>query len=167
MSSQSASTNRFDEFQDTLRSQKPFSLIHIDQFKQLISNSKLVKFPIGSTILQSDKISNRIYIVLSGNIRLLSQKVSTDEIITLDKRGPGQIIGWISLLRGDPTEWVSAAEETYCLSIDSKDFFEAYRLEDKFADFFNCQASIHEFYNVLCQAGAYISQLPSDWENTS
>ena len=122
MSSQSASTNRFDEFQDTLRSQKPFSLIHIDQFKQLISNSKLVKFLLDLQYCSPIKLANRIYIVLSGNIRLLSQKVSTDEIITLDKRGPGQIIGCTHYLEEIQPNGVSAAEETYCLSIDSKGF---------------------------------------------
>ena len=47
---------------------------------------------------------------------------STDEQFTLSKRGSGQLIGWISLLRASPTEFVQASTDCQVLAISTKSF---------------------------------------------
>ena len=56
---------------------------------------------------------------------------------TLDKRGPGQLIGWASLLRGAPTEFVQASTEVIALILPGKYFIEMIQEVQSFAKYFN------------------------------
>ena len=65
-----------------------------------LAESKLVRLSPGQTLISKKELQDRIYLVISGQVRLLVETES--DTITLDRRGPGQFLGWSSLLRGEP-----------------------------------------------------------------
>ena len=114
--------------------------------------------------MRADELSERIYLILQGSIRLLAINKTTGDSFTLDKRGPGQLIGWSSLLRGKACELTLASEKTLCLSIRANSFISAFQKQGQFSDYFQELNSLHETYEVISSATDFISKMPQDWE---
>ena len=108
----------------SFRRQQPFSLLSPDDLNRWLGRAKLLKMRPGQQLLKPNQLQNRIYLVMRGTVRLLVQ-LDEREVITLDRRGAGQFLGWVSLLRAEPCEWVSASEETQVLALPAEDFLGA------------------------------------------
>ena len=150
---------------EKILNQKPFSYLDQDQQSALFDDSKLIKFPIGSTLLKPDIISGRIYLLVQGTVRLLAKDDIKGEAFTLEKRGPGQLIGWAAILRVEPCEWVIASQDSLVLAIDSAVFLNCYRANKKFKKFFSSLSSLHETYDVLKTARSFIPNPDEEWNN--
>ena len=87
--------------------------------------------------------------MIKGSVRLLTKSTRSEELITISKRGKGQYIGWVSLLRGDACETVQAMENTTVVSISGETFIKACLEETKFLEYFNTTTSVHESWKVL------------------
>ncbi|MFM8305877.1 MAG: peptidase domain-containing ABC transporter, partial [Microcystis aeruginosa] len=69
---------------------------------------------------------------------------------------PGDLFGWMSLLRGTPCETVIASSEvTICLTLKEDDFWSLINNYPEFKQYFFQQTSIAEVYAVL---GSYLNQ---------
>ena len=88
-------------------------------------------FPLGHTLLESGELPQFIWIILEGNVRSLGNfddSVTTKYPRTLEKLGPGSIVGWISLLHQAPLEFLRTSTEVYALSlpaVEASRFIEA------------------------------------------
>ena len=82
----------------------PYSLLSEDEFNKLFENCKYVKFKPGQILLRPDELPQRLLFVLNGQVRLLGKHPLTKEPFTLQLKGPGQLLGWASLLRGEACE---------------------------------------------------------------
>ena len=147
-----------------LEKQEPFSNLHSDELNWLFETSSLLRYKPGQILVRPDEIPRHILIVISGTIRLLA-KSSNDEPFTLDKRGSGQLIGWISLLRAQPTEWIIASDETMVLAVPTEKFVDILKKNKLFSDFFFRLPNIHESYQVLSEAASNSCYLSSNWED--
>ena len=78
----------------------------------------------GQRILRPDTMPSQVFLVLSGTVRLLAETPRGSR--SLDRRGQGQLIGWVSLLRATPCEWVLASEETVLLGLPAKNLLIAW-----------------------------------------
>ena len=85
-----------------LNKQNPYSYLTETHLKEWLITSKAVIFTPGQRLLRPDELNSRLYLILSGTVRLLAQGDENEGIYTLDRRGAGQLIGWTSLLRGHP-----------------------------------------------------------------
>ena len=150
---------------EKVSNQKPFSYLDKDNLSAIFGESKLIKFPIGSTLLKPDVISSRIYLVVQGAVRLLAKDDIKGEAFTLDKRGPGQLIGWAAILRAEPCEWVIASQDSLVLAIDSAAFLNCFRSNKEFNSFFGSLSSLHETYDVLRKARSFIPNPDKEWNN--
>ena len=83
---------------DQLREQKPFSLLPKEVFDTWIQNSRRVRYKPGEQ-LQPDELHPGLILVLKGDVRLIAFGDEQEGPFSLDKRGPGQLLGWASLLR--------------------------------------------------------------------
>ena len=102
---------------DKLKDLKPFSLLDEETLCSWISDSKIEDKLPGENILRTDEINNNLYLVLQGEIRLIAYGDIGEGAFTLGKRGKGQLIGWVSLLRGEGTENVIASTNVKLLSL--------------------------------------------------
>ena len=152
------------ELKQQIEKNKPFSLIKSEVLSDWINRSKLIKFKPGEKVISYGQINEKIYIIIQGTVRLLMNDETGDGLFTLDKRGPGQILGWTNLLRGTATEFVQASEETIALALPSKTFIDIYKKNIDFADYFNELPNIQEAYVVARTAAENMAERPKGWE---
>ena len=140
-----------------LQSQQPFNLVDLDDLNDWFSQGKLITYGPGDRILRPDEISDSIFVVISGQVRLLEKDISDSGLFTLSLRGSGQILGWINLLRGAPTEFVQASVESQILALPASKFISIYKTTKLFSDFFDSLFNFHEAYKVYSK---YVQSQP-------
>ena len=146
----------------SLRRQQPFSLLSPDDLNRWLGRAKLLKMRPGQQLLKPNQLQNRIYLVMRGTVRLLVQ-LDEREVITLDRRGAGQFLGWVSLLRAEPCEWVSASEETQVLALPAEDFLDGIQTSPAFGDWFAQKVHPQEAFAVASAALELQVSRPDDW----
>ena len=92
--------------------QSPFSLLEPFQLEDWLQESSVINFKVGQRLLRPDELNSHLYLVLKGSVRLVGSDPSSKSTISLCTRGPGQLLGWVSLLRCGPTENVIASTNT-------------------------------------------------------
>tara|TARA_B100000674_G_C37973576_1_gene978163 strand:+ start:62 stop:2947 length:2886 start_codon:yes stop_codon:yes gene_type:complete len=102
-----------------------------------------------------------LLVLLKGEVRLMSL-LSNNRSVTLDRRGPGQMMGWISHLRNEPCEMVQASEECICLIVPSSLLRNTWDQNTEFKDFFDSLVSPSEMSYVLSNAFRDFNAAPSD-----
>ena len=146
--------------------QVPFSLLPTDIFNDWLSISSRLRFSPGERILRPDEITNSLYVVLKGEIRLIAIGDEQEGQITLCKRGPGQLLGWLSLLRGSPSEYVIASTDVVALALPATEFVRFYREHLSFASYFNNLSHIQEAYDVSVAAAELQAVRPAKWRDS-
>ena len=121
-----------------------------NSFEAWFSQAKLIQLKTGQQLLSNSQLQNRIFVVVRGKVRLLA-KTDTGESITLELRGPGQLLGWVSLLRAEPCEGVIASEDTLVLALPAEGFLAGMAAAQEFARWFENTANPHESF-VVSQA---------------
>ena len=141
--------------QDFLTSIYPFNQLSSDLLVQFTQKLQPLRYRMGQTIFVRETIPDKVVIIYEGQARLLGYAPGAKFPETLQLYKPGNIIGWISLIRGIPCETVIATTLTKCFSISIKDFFEFLQLSkssedsEEFAAYFYNQPTIIEVYDLL------------------
>ena len=152
------------KIQAQISQQLPFSLLESKQLDSWLEESKIVSYKIGQRILRPDELSSYIFLVLKGTIRLVGSDPIQNSSISLGIRGPGQLIGWISLLRSSPTENIIASTDTVLLALPSEKYISLLRETPSFLNHFSCLSNPHESHEVVVAAASQHSQL-SGWQD--
>lgn len=91
--------------------------------------------------MRPNELSQAVYVIISGVVRFLVVDNKDGQLITLQKGGPGELLGWSSLLVADPCECVSASGLVLAISLPAKDFVKAIKHSAPFCNTFQvCQA---------------------------
>ena len=128
---------------------KPFDRISVNSKIEISYILVIQSFDEGERLLREDELPAYVHLVISGSVRHLAKSNQDDELITIDKSGKGQLIGWVSLLRGEACETVHAIEPTKVLSVPAESFVQLCLNEDEFAKYFSRLHSVHENWRVL------------------
>ena len=95
---------------------------------------KIFNYSMGETVIEKDTIPGNIFLISSGNARLI------DEIdgkkVSLAKFGAGHILGAPSLMSGRPCENFIAVNNLEILAIDEESWINLYQSSKEFKD--NC-----------------------------
>ena len=157
------STSYLAQLWSQLIKQVPFAYLNLNQQDGFINEAKLIQLELGQTLISPSQLPDRIYLVISGQVRLL---IDVDgDISTLTRRGSGQFLGWASLLRGGPCEWISACETTVVLALPSQIFLEAIKTNADFSEWFSLLVQPQESYHVANLAIELMPQRFVDWKN--
>ncbi len=159
----STNTDLVEALRHQLEAQPPFSFLGQDQLHQWLLGSKQLRFRPGERLLRPDELSSGIYLVLKGEVRLIAFGDVDDGQISLDRRGPGQLLGWIGLLRAVPSEFVQASTDVLALKLPAAEFVNYVQQVQGFRDYFGHLANVHEAYEVAVAAAELLPQLPSHW----
>ena len=141
----------------------PYTLLSKLQFNSLFEDFKFVKFQPGQVLLRPDELPQRLLFVLSGKVRLLAKHPLSKDPFTLQLKGSGQLLGWVSLLRGEACEWIIASEETVVISISAKKFISAVEDCSDFQRVFATLPNIQESFHVVSSSTKYASKLKEGW----
>ncbi len=94
-----------------------FSALPADKIGMLADICSTGVYTIGKPIISKGMLPDSLYLISSGVVRSLYQESGTGAVQTLRLLGPGELFGWVSLMRRQPTEIITASEETTCLQI--------------------------------------------------
>ncbi|MEC4817081.1 MAG: peptidase domain-containing ABC transporter [Scytonema sp. PMC 1069.18] len=135
--------------QDFLAELFPFNQLPGQELGKLISKSELMRYRMGQVISVREHISAHVSIIYEGQARLIAYDPNTETPITLQLLKPGEMIGWVSLLRRVPCETVMASQETICLNLPATDFLNLLETFPSFAQGFHNCCSVIEIFELL------------------
>ena len=148
-----------------LEGQAPFSLLPGDQLQRWLHSCSRVRFQPGERLLRPDELNSSLYLVLKGEVRLIALGAEDEGQISLGLRGPGQLLGWASLLRAAPTEFVQASTEVVALALPAADFVELLLQHPAFANHFYTLTNLQEAYVVAAAAAELMPKRPANWRD--
>ena len=99
--------------------QVPYSYLTDQQNEAWLGEAKIVKFQQGQSIYRPDEIYDSLYLILSGQVRLLAIDPKDKQLITVAKRSQGQLLGWLNIISGQPIEHITASTEVLALKLSS------------------------------------------------
>ena len=150
---------------EQLEGQTPFSTLTGAELEEWFKSAEKIRYSPGQRLIRPDELNERIYLIVKGEVRLLASKNDQNGAFTIDKRGPGQIIGWVSLLRGTPTEFVQASTDVVAVTLSGKKFIEFIKNVSKFGKYFSKLSNKHESYCVAISAAELQPEQPVGWDS--
>ncbi|MDJ0526749.1 MAG: cyclic nucleotide-binding domain-containing protein, partial [Microcystis sp. M53600_WE12] len=108
------------DFTAFLETVQPFDRLPVEVRRSLGQKLQPFRYEMGNAILKCDRLPSHLVLLYEGEARLLGYDARVDNPlpVTLAKLQPGDLFGWISLLRGSPCETVIASSEvTICLTL--------------------------------------------------
>lgn len=146
------------DFTVFLETVQPFDRLPVEVRRSLGQKLQPFRYEMGNAILKSDRLPSHLVLLYEGEARLLGYdaRVNNPLPVTLAKLQPGDLFGWIGLLRATPCETVIASSEvTICLTLKEDDFWSLINNYPEFKEYFFEQTSIAEVYATL---GSYLNQ---------
>lgn len=128
---------------------KPFDLISKEGKILLLDNLNYKFHEIGERICRADELAYEVSYIVKGEARLLVQSAQKDSLLTIERIGPGALIGWVGLLRGSGCETVQVSKDTESISIPSEVFVRLCSTEKDFYKHFKEKQNLHESWFVL------------------
>ena len=156
----SASLPSLEQLILQLKQQSPFDLLDASQRDQWFEDGKFLKLKPGQTIVFNQSLQDRIYVVVEGEVRFLGNV--DGDIITIQRAGVGQL-RWVSPLRAEPCEWVTAVDSAIVFALPSENFLRLFALNNSFAEWFSKKIQSHEVYRVLEASLDLSSQRQEGW----
>ena len=147
---------------ESIVQQPPFKWLTAGEQVLLFSEAAVLRCSQGQRILRPDTLPDQVFLVLSGTVRLLAETPRGSR--TLDRREKGQLLGWVSLLRAAPCEWVLASEDTVLLGLPAQNFVACLETNTRFYEALAQLRSVHELDAVLQHAAAADARLASGWQ---
>jgi len=139
------------DFVSFLSNEFPFNHLPQEAREALSQKLQPLRYKMGQALALRERMPTEIQIVYEGQVRLLGYQSQNQMPITLELASPGQMIGWVGLVRGTPCETAIASEESICLSLKADDFWQLYQHYDPFREAVQNQCSAIEIFTLLCQ----------------
>ena len=158
-----SSSQYLDQLRNRLKQQVPFSYLPEALVTSWFSDAKLLRLKPGQTLVSNKQLQDRLYLVIDGKVRLLAEH--DDDIKTLKTSGPGQFLGWVSLLRAGACEWVTASESCVVLALKADKFLEYYNQVSSFSSWFNNLSQPQESFQVVLAALNLAPQRLEGWRD--
>ena len=107
------------------------------------------RFRMGQAILMRGKLSTHLIILFDGQVRYLGYDPRTQMPITLDLLKPGDLFGWVDVVRNVACETAIASTDVTCLALKQADFWELIAQYPQLENFFQKQCSLIEVFDLL------------------
>jgi HlyB family type I secretion system ABC transporter len=127
----------------------PFDQLPPESIQALANKCQPMRYRMGQTIFTRETLPTQIAILYHGRVRLLGFDAETSAPDTLQRLGPGAVLGATGLIRGLPCETVIASEEVFCLTLPSAEFFALLHREPQLEAAFQNHCSLIEAFELL------------------
>ena len=135
--------------QEFLAGTYPFDQLSSAARSKLSSQCQLLRYRMGQAIVIREKMPAQVSILFQGQARLLGYDPRNGTPVTLKLLQPGEVLGWVSLVRGIPCETAIASTETVCLHLSIKDFLTWLDTEPTLASAFRSRSALIEVFDLL------------------
>jgi ATP-binding cassette, subfamily B, bacterial HlyB/CyaB len=145
------------DFTTFLETVQPFDRLPAEIRRSIGQKLQPFRYSMGNAILKGDRLPSHLVFLYEGEVRLLGYdpRLTNPLPVTLNKLQPGDLFGWVSILRGVPSETVLAANDVICLTLKQADFQSLIEDYPEFKEYFFNQTTIAEVYTLL---GSYLNQ---------
>lgn len=137
------------QIQTFLAQTEPFNQLAENALQKLSAECQLLRYRIGQPILQKEIPPTQIAIVYMGQVRVLGYDQRTQTPVSLYMAGPGKVLGWAGLVRGEGCETAIASDEVICITIPTTVFLSFINQEPVLRQAFREQPSISEVFELL------------------
>ncbi|KAF0652691.1 bacteriocin/lantibiotic ABC transporter [Cyanobium sp. Copco_Reservoir_LC18] len=108
-----------------------------------------LRFRIGQTVLRPDVLPEGVLLLCSGQLRSLGPSPSGRGLRTIERLGPGSLVGWAGLLRRDPCDHLRATTDVEALQLPAACFRDLLSGHPDFAAWFANRPSAGELHTLL------------------
>ncbi|NMG57612.1 ATP-binding cassette domain-containing protein [Geitlerinema sp. P-1104] len=136
------------QISDFLAQTAPFDRLKPETRRQLAAKAQLLRYRIGQALLVREKMPAQISLIYQGQVRVLGYDSRNGHSTSLRLVGPGEVLGWISVVRDLPCETALASSETICVSINVNDFRDCLRQEKDFNQAVREHPSLTEVFEL-------------------
>lgn len=151
----------------------PFQQLPPSVLNDVANRFQLLRYRMGQSILRHETLPYQIAILMEGQARLLGYRPGSNQFpFTLKILQPGDVLGWIGLMRGIPCETAIASSEVVCATLPAHDFLELLKNYPQMADIFRQQPAIAEVSDILndlyqsrAETGYDLKQIVTDCYN--
>jgi len=140
--------------QGFLANKVPFTELPSGALAELAERLQPLRYRMGQAIALRDKMPSQIVILYKGQARLLGYDPGTQMPTTLKLIAPGEIIGWVGLMRGVPCETAIASTEAICLTLSSQDFLALLQQHPQCAQLLTESPYLVEIFDILSRQEA-------------
>lgn len=137
------------QIQTFLAQTEPFNQLEINALQKLAAECQLLRYRIGQPIIQREVPLTQVVIVYMGQVRVLGYDQRSQTPVSLYMAGPGKVLGWAGLVRGEGCETAIASDEVICITIPSAVFLSFINQESILRQAYRDQPSISEVFELL------------------
>lgn len=135
--------------QEFLASIHPFDQLSSTARLKFSSQCQLLRYRMGQAIVVREKMPAHVAILFQGQARLLGYDPRNNSPVTLKLLQPGEILGWVGLVRGVPCETAIASTESVCLICNTSDFFALQEQEQVISTALRSRCALIEVFELL------------------
>jgi ATP-binding cassette subfamily B protein len=137
------------QIQTFLAQTEPFNQLSQTRLQNLSAECQLLRYRIGQPIIQKEVPATQVAIVYMGQVRVLAYDQRVQTPVSLYMAGPGKVLGWAALVRGEGCETAIASDEVICITIPSSVFSSFINQEPILRQAYREQPSISEVFELL------------------
>ena len=126
-----------------------FEQLGVNALQQLAQKCQLERYRIGQPLLVRENIPAMVTIIYQGQARLLGHDQRTQLPVSLQLVGPGEVLGWVGLIRGIACETAIASTEVVGINLPSADFLACMEAEPAFAKDLQQRCALSEVFELL------------------
>jgi subfamily B ATP-binding cassette protein HlyB/CyaB len=112
------------------------------------------RYRLGQTVLRPDALPEGLLLLVRGELRSLAPEPEGEGLRTIERLGPGALVGWVGLLRGRPCEHLRAITEVEALLLPAEQLRDLLLGQPRLSDWFQRQATAPEVHQVLMALAA-------------
>ncbi|MBD2085338.1 peptidase domain-containing ABC transporter [Trichocoleus sp. ST-U3] len=127
----------------------PFNQLPSVVLEKVAAKFQFLRYRMGQAMFVRETMPAQIAIIYQGQARLLGYDPRSQAPVTLKLLEPGEILGWVSLIRGTACETAIASTETICLILPDADFLALLNQERSFAAAFENRCSLIEVFDLI------------------
>lgn len=134
---------------DFLAQTKPFSSLNQNQINTLSAKCQLLRYRPGQAVFEREKMPTQIVMIYEGKARQLAYDQRKQSLVSLRLIGPGEILGWVSLIRGIASDTIIASTEIIAITLPAAEFLNYVKSHSSLREYFQTQVSETEVFELL------------------
>ncbi|MEA5506962.1 peptidase domain-containing ABC transporter [Halotia wernerae UHCC 0503] len=144
-------TNTTVNLQELIASLFPFNHLPESILENWLSQAQFLRYHIGQVIVTQETMPAQISIIYQGQARLLGYNAHKPNPVTLKLLSPGEVLGWLSYVRGVACETAIASTEVITINLPIADFQALLKQESAFSLALQNHITFLEVYELLTE----------------
>ncbi len=134
---------------DFLAQTTPFERLNQNQLSSLASKCQLLRYRPGQAVFEREKMPTQIVIIYEGKARQLAYDQRKQSLVSLRLLGSGEILGWVSLIRGVASDAIIASTEMLAITLPADEFLGFVKSQSTLREYFQTHISETEVFELL------------------